>query len=73
MAMRKTLVEKFRSEFRVLACQARTYRSEPLSRVELWLGVITVYLVLSALLMGQFSARTGASLKDTVVPISNRA
>jgi hypothetical protein len=73
IAMRKTLVERFRSELRLLASQARTYRSEPLSRVEMWLGVITVYLVLSAFLMGQFSEYTGAAQEQTVVPVSNRA
>ena len=71
--MRRQLVERFRSELRLLACQARTYRSEPLSRVEMWIGLITLYLVLGAFLMGQFSADTGAALKETVVvPVSNR-
>jgi hypothetical protein len=56
-----------------VAWQASNYQSEPLSRVEMWLGVISVYLVLSAFLMGHFSAHTGAELKETVVPVSNRA
>jgi hypothetical protein len=67
------LVGIFRSRFRALVWQARNYQSEPLSRVEMWLGVITVYLVLSAFLMGHFSTQTGAALKQTVVPVSNRA
>jgi hypothetical protein len=71
--MRKTLVEIFRSQLRSLVWKARNYQSEPLSRVEMWLGVITVYLVLSAFLMGHFSAQTGAAMKQTVVPVSNRA
>lgn len=72
-AMRKTLVEKFRSDLRLLASKATSYQSEPLSRLEMWLGVITVYLVLSAFLMGHFTARTGTAQKQTVVPVSNRA
>ena len=71
--MRKTLVEIFRSQFRSLACKARNYQSEPLSRVEMWLGVITVYLVLSAFLMGHLSNHYGAAEKQPVVPVSNRA
>jgi hypothetical protein len=71
--MRKTLVEKFRSDLRLLASKATSYQSEPLSRLEMWLGVITVYLVLSAFLMGHFAALTGTAQKQTVVPVSNRA
>ena len=71
--MRKMLVGIFRSRFRALVWQARNYQSEPLSRVEMWLGVITVYLVLSAFLMGHFSAQAGAAMKQPVVPVSNRA
>ena len=44
-----------------------------MSRVELWLGVITVYLVLSAFLMGHLSNHAGAAEKQPVVPVSNRA
>ena len=40
--MRKMLVEQL------------SRPSEPMRRLELWLGVITVYLVLSAFLMGHF-------------------
>jgi hypothetical protein len=72
-AMGKTLVEKFRSDLRSLASNAASYQSEPLSRLEMWLGVITVYLVLSAFLMGQFSDHTGAAQKQSAVPVSNRA
>lgn len=35
--------------------------SEPLSRTEQWLGLVTLYLVLSAILMGQFTANSGAA------------
>jgi hypothetical protein len=71
--MRKASVEIFRSRFRSLAWQARNYQSEPLSRVEMWLGVITVYLVLSAFLMGHLSNHAGAAEKQPVAPVSNRA
>ena len=50
-----------------------TRESEPLSRLELWLGVITMYLVLSAFLMGQFASHTGAAEKAPVIPLTNRA
>ena len=70
--MRKTLRRIVQSRLRAVAWQASNYQSEPLSRVEMWLGVISVYLVLSAFLMGHFSAHTGAELKETVVPVSNR-
>ncbi|HEY5617759.1 MAG TPA: hypothetical protein VIK60_07425 [Vicinamibacterales bacterium] len=53
--------------------KALTYESEPLSRVELWLGIITVYLVLSAFFMGRFSAHIGAADEHTVAPVTNRA
>jgi hypothetical protein len=39
----------------------------------MWLGVITVYLVLSAFLMGHFSDYAGAAEKQPVVPVSDRA
>ena len=71
--MRKALVEILRSRFRSLACKARSYQSEPLTRVEMWLGVITLYLVLSACLMGHFSGEAGAAETQPVVPVSNRA
>jgi hypothetical protein len=71
--MRKALVEIFRSRLRSLAWQASNYRSEPLSRVEMWLGVITVYLVLSAFLMDHLSDHTGAAEKQPVVPVTDRA
>jgi len=47
--------------------------SEPMSRIELWLGVITVWLVISAFLVGHFSAEMGAAQKNSVVPVSDRA
>jgi hypothetical protein len=43
-----------------------------MSRVELWLGVITVYLVLSAFLMGHITDHAGAADKQPVVPLSDR-
>ena len=43
-----------------------------MNRVELWLGVITVYLVLSALLMGHIADHAGAADKQPVVPLSDR-
>jgi hypothetical protein len=52
--------------------KANNYQSEPLSRVEMWLGVITIYLVLSAFLMDHLSDRSGAAEKQPVVPISDR-
>ena len=66
------MVEIFRSRFRSLARQASNYQSEPMSRVELWLGVITVYLVLSAFLMGHIADHAGAADKQPVVPLSDR-
>ena len=39
----------------------------------MWLGVITVYLVLSAFLMGHLSDHTGAADTQPVVPVSDRA
>jgi hypothetical protein len=71
--MRKALLEIFRSRLRSLRWQAINYDSEPLSRVEMWLGVITVYLVLSAFLMGHLSDQRGAAEKQPVVPVSDRA
>lgn len=59
--MRKTLVD-------TLTCE-----SEPVSRIELWLGIITLYLVISAFVMGHFSAQTGTADRSTVVPATNRA
>lgn len=44
-----------------------------MSRTELWLGVITVYLVITAFVMGHFSAEMGAAQKNEVVPVSDRA
>ena len=41
--------------------------SEPLSATEQWLGLITLYLVLSAFLVGHFSANTGADHYPTKV------
>ena len=41
--------------FDALACPG-----EPLSRTEQWLGLITLYLVLSAILVGQLSTNSGA-------------
>ena len=43
-----------------------------MSCVELWLGVITVYLVLSAFLMGHIVDHAGAADKQLVVPVSDR-
>jgi hypothetical protein len=54
--------------FEHLSCE-----SEPMSRIELWLGVITVWLVISAFLVGHFSAEMGAAQKNSVVPVSDRA
>jgi hypothetical protein len=71
--MRKALSEIFRSRLRSLRRQARNYESEPLSRVEMWLGVITVYLVLSAFLMGHLADHTGAAEKQPLVPVTDRA
>jgi hypothetical protein len=62
--MRKTLLEKVEQYNR---------GSEPMSRVELWLGVITVYLVISAFVMGHVAAEMGAAQKNEVVAVSNRA
>jgi hypothetical protein len=47
--------------------------SEPITRLELWLGVITVYLVLSAFLMGHLSTEMGAAEKSSVTAVSDRA
>ena len=66
------MVEIFRSRFRSPAWQTSNYQSEPMSRVEMWLGVITVYLVLSAILMGHIADHAGAADKQPVVPISDR-
>jgi hypothetical protein len=66
------VVEILRSRFRSLAWQASTYQSEPMSRVEMWLGVITLYLVLSAILMGHIAEHAGAADKQPVVPLSDR-
>ncbi len=66
------MVEIFRSRFRSLAWQASNYQSEPMSRVEMWFGVIAVYLVLSAFLMGHIADRAGAADKHPVVPVSDR-
>ena len=44
-----------------------------MSRLELWLGVITMYLVLSAFLMGQFASHRGAAEKAPVIPATGRA
>ena len=52
---------------------ALTRESEPLSRLEMWLGIITLYLVISAFLMGHFAAHMGAADRSTVVPATNRA
>ena len=46
--------------------------SKPLSRLELWLGIITMYLVLSAYVIGQFAHYTGAD-SAPVIPATNRA
>jgi hypothetical protein len=43
-----------------------------MSRVEMWLGVITLYLVLSAILMGHIAEHAGAADKQPVVPLSDR-
>lgn len=59
--MRKMLVDALRS-----------HHSEPMSRAELWLGIITVYLVLGAYFMGHLTTQTGTAEK-TVVPVTNRA
>jgi hypothetical protein len=59
--MRKMLVEQL------------SRPSEPIARLELWLGVLTVYLVLSAFLMGHFSTETGAAEKNSVTAVSDRA
>ena len=47
--MRKALFDAFGSP------------GEPLSRTEQWLGLITLYLVLSAILVGQFTTNRGAA------------
>lgn len=47
--------------------------SEPLTRLELWLGVITMYLVLSAFTMGYLARQFGTAEKTAIVPITNRA
>jgi hypothetical protein len=59
--MRKTLVETLTGE------------SEPLSRIEMWLGIITLYLVICAFVMGHLSGHTGTADRSTVVPATNRA
>jgi hypothetical protein len=51
----------------------RRHHSEPVSRVEMWLGIITVYLVLGAYFMGHVSSQMGTAEKTPIVPISNRA
>jgi hypothetical protein len=66
------VVETFRSRFRSLAWRASNHQSEPMSRIEMWLGVITVYLVLSAFLMGHIADHAGAADKQPVVPVSDR-
>ncbi|MGH9257936.1 MAG: hypothetical protein ACRD3C_25530 [Vicinamibacterales bacterium] len=52
---------------------ALAHKSEPLTRLELWLGVITLYLVVSAFLLGRFASHIGAAETAPVVPVSNRA
>lgn len=48
----ETLVRKALVDALATPCQ-------PLSRVEQWLGLITLYLVLSAMLAGEFAAHQG--------------
>ena len=50
----------------------RRYESEPMSRTEMWLGIITLYLVLGAYFMGHLSSHTGTAEK-TPVAVTNRA
>jgi hypothetical protein len=50
----------------------RRHHSEPMSRTEMWLGIITVYLVLGAYFMGHVTSQTGTAEK-TVAPVTNRA
>jgi hypothetical protein len=59
--MRKALVDALSRE------------SEPLSRVEMWLGIITLYLVISAFVIGHVSGHIGTADRSTVVPATNRA
>jgi hypothetical protein len=47
--------------------------SEPLTRVELWLGLVTLYLVLGAYAMGYLTSQFGTAEKTAIAPISNRA
>ena len=51
----------------------RRYQSEPMSRTEMWLGIITLYLVLGAYFMGHFSSQMGTAERTPVVPLTNRA
>jgi hypothetical protein len=52
---------------------ALTHESEPLSRVEMWLGIITLYLVICAFVMGHFTRQMGTADRSTVIPATNRA
>jgi hypothetical protein len=47
--------------------------AKPLSRLELWLGIITMYLVVTAYFLGLFARYAGTAEGTPIIPITNRA
>lgn len=58
---------------KMLVDAIRRYHSEPMSRLEMCLGIITIYLVLGAYFVGHFSSQMGTAQKTPIVPLTNRA
>ena len=58
---------------KMLVDAMRRHHSEPMSRLEMCLGIITVYLVLGAYFVGHLSSQMGTAEKTPVVPVTNRA
>jgi hypothetical protein len=49
------------------------FESEPLSRTELWIAAVAIYLILGTFLFGHFGGWTSTAEQERIIPLTHRA
>lgn len=49
------------------------FEGEPLSRTELWIAAVAIYLILGSFLFGHFGGWTSTAEQERIIPLSHRA